>query len=69
MDERNIADIAQMVVECFGRQAKIIPGELPKGGANRRCPDIEKAEALGFKPGVSIEVGVERTVDWYLGRF
>jgi nucleoside-diphosphate-sugar epimerase len=67
MDERNIADIAQMVVECFGRQAKIIPGELPKGGTNRRCPDINKVQALGFNPQTTLEAGVKHTIEWYRG--
>lgn len=66
MDERTISDVAQTVVEYFGRQAQIIPGKLPEGGTNRRCPDISKVEALGLQPQISLEEGVKRTADWYI---
>jgi len=65
-DERTIAEAAKVVVEHFGREADIQPGELPKGGTNRRCPDISKVRALGYEPKVSFEDGVSRTADWYV---
>ena len=36
------------------------------GGTLLRCPDIKKAQALGFKPIISLPVGLQRTVDWYV---
>ena len=36
------------------------------GGTLLRCPDIKKAQALGYKPTISLPVGLQRTVDWYV---
>jgi nucleoside-diphosphate-sugar epimerase len=36
------------------------------GSVSRRCPDITKAKKqLGFKPEVSWQEGVKKTVEWY----
>lgn len=65
MEERTIGEVAASVVRTFGRDVEIVPGELPKGGTNRRCPDTAKVAALGYSPKVSFEDGVKRTADWY----
>ena len=65
MEERTIGDVARAVVRHLGREIDLQPGELPKGGTNRRCPDIAKVAALGYTPQVSFEQGVGLTVDWY----
>ena len=46
-EELSIGDVARRVVTCFGREARIIPSELPQGSTNRRCPDVGKLKALG----------------------
>jgi len=66
MEERSIADVARSVVSYFGREADVIPGELPQGGTNRRCPDTAKVEALGFTPKVDFQTGIKQTADWYV---
>lgn len=66
MDERSIGEVAEVVVKQFGRTAQIIPGTLPKGGTNRRCPNISKVSALGFRPQTSLETGINETIQWYL---
>jgi nucleoside-diphosphate-sugar epimerase len=65
-DERTIADVARAVVGYFGREADIQPSELPRGGTLRRVPDITKVSTLGYRPQVSFEEGLARTVPWYL---
>ncbi len=65
-DERSIADVARTVVEFFGREANVLPGALPQGGTNRRCPNIQKVRALGYDPKVSFLEGVNRTATWYI---
>ena len=41
------------------------PDSYPADEPNRRCPDIKKARLqLGFEPGVGIEDGLKRFLDW-----
>ena len=35
------------------------------GGTLQRCPDIAKAQSLGFMPSVDLRSGLKRTIDWY----
>ena len=65
-DELSIATLARKVAASFGREATIVSGEAPRGETSRRCPDIAKVSALGYRPAVSIEEGLERTRRWYV---
>jgi nucleoside-diphosphate-sugar epimerase len=67
-EEYMIAELAHMVAECFGREIKVMPGELPKGSPTRRLPDIGKMRALGFDPIISLQGALSETVDWYANR-
>jgi UDP-glucose 4-epimerase len=65
-DERTIAELAREVAACYGREIKIVPGDLPKGSPVRRLPDTRKLRALGPLPDpVPFEEIVRRTVAWY----
>ncbi|MBM3508408.1 MAG: SDR family NAD(P)-dependent oxidoreductase [Alphaproteobacteria bacterium] len=57
--------LAHMVAAACGREIRLVPGELLPGSTLRRCPDVERLEALGFRPAVSLEEGLRRTVEWY----
>ncbi|MFZ2656327.1 MAG: SDR family NAD(P)-dependent oxidoreductase [Victivallales bacterium] len=65
MDEISVANLARKVAAVAGRRIRIIPGELQKGGTPRRCPDTAKSGKLGFRPGISMEEGLQRTFSWY----
>lgn len=68
-DERTITEVAHQVASVYGREIKIIPGDLPKGSPTRRLPDTRKVRALGPLPEpVSFEEAVRRTVSWYRAR-
>jgi nucleoside-diphosphate-sugar epimerase len=42
---------------------------LPKDDPKRRCPDTAKLERLvGWKPNVSFEEGLERTIKWFVSK-
>jgi nucleoside-diphosphate-sugar epimerase len=60
-----IADLVRMIGEAIGVDVTPVPGPLRPGGTPRRCPDISKLRTLGYRPSVSLEEGVERTVRWY----
>jgi len=65
MDEISMADLVRLVGASMGREVSIEAGALMQGSTERRCPDIGKLEGLSFKPRISLETGVRRTVDWY----
>lgn len=64
-EEVTIADLAGKVAKVFGREIDIKPGPLLKGGTVRRCPDISKLSALGFKPKFTLDQSLEPVVRWY----
>jgi len=37
-------------------------------GDMKRILSTERAESYGFKPQVSFEDGINRTIEWYLNR-
>jgi nucleoside-diphosphate-sugar epimerase len=63
--ETTVADLAHAVAQCFGREIRVVPGELQPGGPLRRCPDITRMRALGYQPRVPLAEGLAKTVDWY----
>jgi nucleoside-diphosphate-sugar epimerase len=64
-EELSIADVARKVAAQAGRTIELAPGKLQAGGTPRRCPDISKLAALGYKPRVSLDQGLKPTLDWY----
>ncbi len=65
MEEVAIADLARRAAAAAGREIELIPGPLQAGGTPRRCPDISKLAALGYKPRVPLDEGLKPTLDWY----
>lgn len=65
MEEVAIAEVARLVGHYFGREVEIIPGEPAPGGTPRRCPDIGKLAALGYRPQIFLAAGLPLTVKWY----
>jgi len=63
--ETSITDLALAVAHCFGREIRVLPGDLQPGGPLRRCPDITRMRRLGFHPRVPLAEGLAATVDWY----
>ena len=67
-DEVSIKDLAERIGRCLGRQIQVVPGEIQRGSPRRRCPDISKVSALGYRPRVSLDDGLARAVAWYAGQ-
>lgn len=66
-EEVRIVDLAFKIADLVG--GKVIISEEAQGsdgGTLRRCPDISKLRALGFKPKVSLDEGLGETVRWYI---
>lgn len=64
-EEVSIAELARMVGDFFGKRVEIVPGQAAAGGALRRCPDIRKIAALGYRPKFSLRDGLAITAKWY----
>jgi len=64
-EEVSIARVAEMVGEYFHRKVVIQPGPPAEGGTPRRCPDISRVAALGFKPRYNLAAGLAVTARWY----
>jgi dTDP-glucose 4,6-dehydratase/UDP-glucose 4-epimerase len=64
-EEVTIEEVARRLFRHFGREAQLLPGELPPGSTQRRCPDVSKLRALGYAPSIPLAVGLTRTVEWY----
>jgi len=65
MEEVTIKQLAHITGQYFGREIKVVPGELAKGGTLRRCPDMAKLISLGFQPSFSLPQGLQPTLQWY----
>lgn len=64
-EEVAIEEVARLVGEHFGRRVQIVPSEPARGGVTRRCPDISKLVALGYRPNYAFREGLEIVVRWY----
>lgn len=66
-EEVGIAELARLVGGYFGREVRVEPGAAgeARGGTPRRCPDISRLEALGYRPTTSLKDGVKSTAAWY----
>jgi GDP-L-fucose synthase len=60
----SIKQIADAVSERFGKQIKWLT-DKPTGD-KRRVFDMSRASSYGFTPTISIEDGINSTIDWFL---
>ena len=65
-EEVSVLDLAKMIVRITESASDIRFEPLPTDDPIVRRPDITRArELLGWEPQVSLEQGLERTVDWF----
>ena len=65
-DEYTILDFAKKIVAMTGSRSKIVHKPLPSDDPTQRQPDIALAgEKLGWKPKVSVDEGLRRTIDFF----
>jgi len=65
-DEYTILDFAKKIVAMTGSKSKIVHKPLPSDDPTQRQPDIALAgEKLGWKPKVSVDEGLRRTIDFF----
>ena len=64
-EEVSIADLARRMAAIAGREIVLAPSDLREGSTPRRCPDISKLAALGYRPSISLDQGLPATLKWY----
>jgi UDP-glucuronate decarboxylase len=65
-EETTILEMAKLVLKVTGSNSVITHQPLPKDDPLRRLPDISRAkELLGWRPKISLEEGLTRTIGWF----
>ena len=64
-EEVAITDVAGIVGEFYERGVTVVAGPLAEGGTPRRCPDIDKLKALGYRPRMTLSEGLPILARWY----
>jgi UDP-glucuronate decarboxylase len=65
-DEVTILGLARKIIELARSKSKVVFSDLPEDDPRRRKPDITLAgSALGWKPVIDIDAGLERTIDYF----
>jgi GDP-L-fucose synthase len=64
--EIKIKDLANIIKKSIGYTGKIVWDKSLPNGTPRRKMDNTKLFDLGWKPSVSFDDGLKRTVEWYL---
>jgi dTDP-glucose 4,6-dehydratase len=67
--EMTLLELAKQILRISGSRSEIVFRPLPTDDPKVRQPDIGRARRLlGWEPGVDLEEGLRRTVDWYRAR-
>lgn len=67
--EMTILQFAERINAMIGNEGGIISKPLPKDDPQQRQPDITKARrVLGWEPKVSLDAGLEPTIDYFAKR-
>lgn len=68
-DERTVRQLAELIIRMTGSSSPLVEKPLPSDDPVRRCPDITRATTLlGWKPVVTIESGLEKTIAYFQSR-
>lgn len=66
-EEVSILNLSKKIIDIIGVDIEIITGEnIHTGSTRRRCPDISKMKKIGYNPKVNLDLGLEKTIGWYL---
>jgi nucleoside-diphosphate-sugar epimerase len=69
-DEITIDTVTRTIGRIMGYAGPYENAPTYPGSVSRRCPDITKAKTeLAYKPDISLEAGLEKTVAWYKNFF
>jgi dTDP-glucose 4,6-dehydratase len=67
--EMTMLEFAEAVIKATGSKSKLVFKPLPQDDPKQRQPDITRArKILGWEPQVSLEAGLERTIEHFRKR-
>jgi len=62
-----ILDVARIIIDRVDSRSQIVMGDKRTGEISTFVADISRAKKLlGYRPKVSLEVGLEKNIEWYL---
>lgn len=65
VNEITVRELAKKIISLTGSKSPLTFHPLPEGDPLRRRPDITLAKGiLGWVPGISLETGLKRTIEW-----
>ena len=65
-NEISIADLALKISHAVDFSGKIVWDQDKPDGTPRKVLDTTKIKNLGWKPSITLDVGIRATIDWYL---
>jgi GDP-L-fucose synthase len=65
-NEISIADLALKISDAVDFSGKIVWDQEKPDGTPRKVLDTTKIKNLGWKPSITLDVGIRATIDWYL---
>jgi dTDP-glucose 4,6-dehydratase len=69
-DEITIKKLSGIILDITGSKSKLVYKGLPQDDPKVRCPDISLAKKkLDWKPTVSLEEGLKKTLEWARAAF
>ncbi len=69
-EQTTIGDLAHRILTHAGIDAAIEPRTAVNDPIQRRCPNIDHArKVLGYEPVVTLDEGLDRTMQWYSNWF
>ena len=67
--ENTILEFAEKIITITGSGSRIVFKPLPQDDPKQRRPDISLAsDRLGWQPGIALETGLRRTIEYFAGR-
>jgi len=64
--EIKIKELVRLIAKHMGVEIIIKNLESMEGSTRRRCPNIEKIQKLGYAPKINLNIGLKKTISWYL---
>lgn len=62
---KDLVDLILSELNLIGRTKVLFTGKSWKGDITRMIADTTKLKKLGFQPKISLEKGIEKTIEWF----
>lgn len=62
----SISELAKLIANEVGYKGKLLQDLTKPDGTPQKLLDVSRLSSLGWKPKISLEVGIHQTYEWYL---